>query len=326
MAEPRTVSVPIRCGPFEVSPDSAELRKNATRLKLSGQAIQVLITLLERPGQLVTREELQEKLWPGASFGDFEHGLNAAVKRLCETLGDSANQPVYIETIPRRGYRFIATVDVGPQLPSPSVPSEVEVAVVEGTNSGVRSRVRRMIWLAAVLAPLLTGVLLIGTNVGGWRDRLLRQGPKPEIRALAVLPLVNLSGDPQQEYFADSMTDALISQVGQVGSLRVISRTSVMQYKGTQKPLPQIARELNVDALVEGSVLRSGDRVRVTAQLIGAVPERHLWARSYDRDLRDVLTLESEVARAITEELDAKVTPDVQARLSRTRMVTPEAH
>ena len=293
MAEPRTVSVPIRFGPFEVSPDSGELRKNATRLKL---------------------------------FGDFEHGLNAAVKRLCETLGDSANQPVYIETIPRRGYRFIATVDVGPQLPSPSVPSEVEVAVVEGTNSGVRSRVRRMIWLAAVLAPLLTGVLLIGTNVGGWRDRLLRQGPKPEIRALAVLPLVNLSGDPQQEYFADSMTDALISQVGQVGSLRVISRTSVMQYKGTQKPLPQIARELNVDALVEGSVLRSGDRVRVTAQLIGAVPERHLWARSYDRDLRDVLTLESEVARAITEELDAKVTPDVQARLSRTRMVTPEAH
>ena len=293
MAEPRTVSVPIRFGPFEVSPDSGELRKNATRLKL---------------------------------FGDFEHGLNAAVKRLCETLGDSANQPVYIETVPRRGYRFIATVDVGPQLPSPSVPSEVEVAVVEGTNSGVRSRVRRMIWLAAVLAPLLTGVLLIGTNVGGWRDRLLRQGPKPEIRALAVLPLVNLSGDPQQEYFADSMTDALISQVGQVGSLRVISRTSVMQYKGTQKPLPQIARELNVDALVEGSVLRSGDRVRVTAQLIGAVPERHLWARSYDRDLRDVLTLESEVARAITEELDAKVTPDVQARLSRTRMVTPEAH
>jgi TolB-like protein len=186
--------------------------------------------------------------------------------------------------------------------------------------------VRTRIWLAAVLAPLLTGVLLIGTNVGGWRNRLLRQGPKPEIRALAVLPLANLSGDPQQEYFADSMTDALISQVGQVGSLRVISRTSVMQYKGTQKPLPQIARELNVDALVDGSVLRSGDRVRVTAQLIGAVPERHLWVRSYDRDLRDVLTLESEVARAIAEEVKAKVTPDVQARLSRSKPVDPEAH
>jgi serine/threonine protein kinase/tetratricopeptide (TPR) repeat protein len=188
-------------------------------------------------------------------------------------------------------------------------------------------------WLLAVSgAAVVLAVLLLALNVAGLRDQLLTSvGARPtvsapKIQSLAVLPLENLSGDKEQEYLADGMTEALISEVGQIGSLRVISRTSVMQYKGTRKPLPQIARELNVDALVEGSVLRSGDRVRVTAQLIGAVPERHLWARSYEPDLRDVLSLQSEVARAIAEEVKAKVTPDVEARLARARPVNPEAH
>jgi serine/threonine protein kinase/tetratricopeptide (TPR) repeat protein len=188
-------------------------------------------------------------------------------------------------------------------------------------------------WLLAVSgAAVVLAVLLLALNVAGLRDRLLRSVgarptvPAPKIESLAVLPLENLSDDKEQEYFADGMTEALISEVGQIGSLRVISRTSVMQYKGVKKPLPQIARELNVDALVEGSVLRSGGRVRVTAQLIGAVPERHLWARSYERDLGDVLSLQSELARAIAEEVKAKVTPDVEARLARARPVNPEAH
>jgi DNA-binding winged helix-turn-helix (wHTH) protein len=171
LREGSIVQVPIRFGPFEVSPDSGELRRNGVRLKLSGQAIQVLTLLLENPGRIVAREELQQKLWPGASFGDFDHGLNAAVNRLREVLSDSATEPQFIETVPRRGYRFIAPANVGPQLPSPPVPSGVEVAVVEGTSSVVRSRVKTMIWLAAVLVPLLLVVLLIGTNVGGWRDR-----------------------------------------------------------------------------------------------------------------------------------------------------------
>jgi TolB-like protein len=187
----------------------------------------------------------------------------------------------------------------------------------------------------AGLALIALVAVLAALNVAGLRDRLLtgigaRSHPSgmplPKIESLAVLPLANISGDPNQEYFADGMTDALIAELGQIGSLRVISRTSIMQYKGAKKPLPQIARELNVDALIEGSVLRSGDRIRVTTQLIGAVPERHLWARSYERDLRDVLTLQGEVARAIAEEVKAKMTPDVQARLATPRPVNPEAH
>jgi TolB-like protein/Tfp pilus assembly protein PilF len=182
-------------------------------------------------------------------------------------------------------------------------------------------------WAIAAAAVVAVAAVLFALNVGGLRER---EPPKaaapPEIKSIAVLPLENLSHDPEQEYFADGTTDALIAELGQIRSLRVISRTSVMRYKGTEKPLPQIARELNVDALVEGSVLRAGDRVRITAQLIGAVPERHLWARNYERDLRDVLTLQGEVARSIANEIKANVTPDVQARLSTARPVNPEAH
>ena len=180
----------------------------------------------------------------------------------------------------------------------------------------------------AALAVAALMAVLVGLNVGGWRDRLLPKAVAPRIESLAVLPLENISGDKEQEYFADGMTDALIAELGQIGSLRVISRTSVMRFKGArpQGGLEEIARQLKVDALIEGSVLRSGDRVRVTAQLIGAVPERHLWARSYERDLRDVLTLQSEVARAIANEIKANLTPAVQARLARTHAVNPEAY
>jgi TolB-like protein/tetratricopeptide (TPR) repeat protein len=193
----------------------------------------------------------------------------------------------------------------------------------------VREPPLRRWWPAITTTAALVAVvaLFIVLNTAGLRDRLLpRPAPTPKIESIAVLPLENLSGDPQQEYFADGMTDALIAELGQIGSLRVISRTSVMHYKGTNETLPQIAKELNVDAVIEGSVLRSGDRVRITAQLIGAVPERHLWARNYERDLRDVLTLQGEIARTIADEVKAKVTPDVQARLARARPVKPEAY
>jgi len=188
-------------------------------------------------------------------------------------------------------------------------------------------------WAAAgVGATFMLLAVLLGLNVGGLRDRLLtsvgarRAVPLPRIESLAVLPLANLSGDPEQEYFVDGMTDELIADLGQIEALRVISRTSVMQYKGVKKPLPQIARELNVDAVIEGSVLRSGDRVRITAQLIQAVTDKHLWAKSYERDLRDVLALQSEVAGAIANEIKIKLTPQEQARLASARPVNPEAH
>jgi serine/threonine protein kinase/tetratricopeptide (TPR) repeat protein len=185
-------------------------------------------------------------------------------------------------------------------------------------------------WLlgAAAATLVVVAALLLALNVGGLRNRLLeRASPStPKIESIAVLPLENISGDPEQEYFADGMTEALIAELGQIGSLRVISRTSVMMYKGAKKPLPQIAKELNVDAVIEGSVLRAGDKVRITAQLIGAVPERHLWARSYERDLQDVLTLQSEVAGAIAREIEIKLTPKEQGHLASERAVNPRAY
>ena len=184
-------------------------------------------------------------------------------------------------------------------------------------------------WRRAVVASLVVVVLLavlFALNVGGWRERLLAPAAMAPIKSLAVLPLDNISGDPEQEYFPDGMTDALIAELGQIGALRVISRQSVMRYKGSDKPLPEIARELNVDAVVEGSVLRSGERVRVTAQLIGATPERHLWAETFDRDLGDVLALHSEVAQAIARKIEIAVTPQEQTRLASARPVNPEAH
>jgi serine/threonine protein kinase/tetratricopeptide (TPR) repeat protein len=220
-----------------------------------------------------------------------------------------------------------------PLTPIPSPPGRGWVREA-GPGEGAPRQVRRWAWGLAipVVALLVLGAVLIGLNVAGLRDRLMslvraRHGvPLPRIESIAVLPLANLSGDPEQEYFADGMTEELITNLGKISALRVISRTSVMRYKKTEKPLPQIARELGVDGIVEGSVLRVGDRVRITAQLIQAEQERHLWAESYERDLRDVLALQSEVARAIASEIKAKVTPQEQTRLARARPVNPEAH
>jgi len=193
----------------------------------------------------------------------------------------------------------------------------------EGTRRGARYKAVA-VGAAVIVAAL--GAVLLGFNVGGWRERVLGRTGVPRIESLAVLPLENLMGDPAQEYFVDGMTEALIADLGQIEALRVISRTSVMQYKGVKKPLPQIARELNVDAVIEGSVLRSGDRVRITAQLIQAVTDKHLWARSYERDLRDVLALQSEVAGAIAQEIQVKLTPQDASRLGTPRRVNPEAY
>lgn len=178
--------------------------------------------------------------------------------------------------------------------------------------------------LAVTAAVLLA--LLVGLNVRGWRGRFSSHAMPGKIDSLAVLPLENLSGDKEQDYFADGMTEELIATLGKIGALRVISRTSVMQYKGAHKPLRQIGRELNVDAVVEGSVMRSGDRVRITAQLIHAASDRHLWGESYEGDLRDVLALQSKVARAIASEIQVRVTPQEQTRLASARPVNPEAH
>ena len=254
----------IRFGDFEVDLGGRELRKRGVRVKLQEQPFQVLQILLQHPGEVVTREELRERILPADTFVDFDQGLNNAIKRLRYALGDSADTPRFIETIPKRGYRLIAMAEL---------------------------------------------------------SRALGQ-----IRSLAVLPLENLSHDPEQEYFAEGLTEALITTLAKIGELRVMSRTSVMQYKGVRKPLREIARELEVDTIVEGTVLRAGRRVRITAQLIDAVKEFHLWAESYERDLRDVLSLQAEMAKAIAREIQIKLTPIDQARFAPPRPVEPESY
>ncbi|MCH6553888.1 MAG: tetratricopeptide repeat protein [Acidobacteria bacterium] len=311
---PTSASQVVRFGVFEVDLQAAELRRNGVKIKLQEQPFQILSLLLERPGKVVTREEIQKKLWPADTFVDFEHSLNAAVKRLREALGDSADNPRFVETLPRRGYRFIYPVEGRPST----------ALGIKGQAGLDGRRIGRRAWLAAL--GLLALAALLGLDVGGLRDKLLGRPAPGEITSIAVLPLENLSGDPEQEYFVDGMTETLITELSKIGALTVISRQSVMQFKGTDKPLPEIARELNVDAVVVGSALHIGERVRITVQLIEAASDRNLWAENYDRDLSDVLTLHSEVARAIANEVKVALTPEEEVRLASARTVDPEAY
>jgi TolB-like protein/DNA-binding winged helix-turn-helix (wHTH) protein/Flp pilus assembly protein TadD len=302
---------------------SGELWKQGRKVRLEGQPVQILMCLLENPGELVTRDELRQRLWPADTYGNFEDGLNAAVKRLRQALNDSAGNPRFIETLPRRGYRFLAPVqavnaieDVSSLIETPPAgpaPESGELLEAKGV-------VRWTFWKRSALALFL----VVGISTV-WMLRP-KNGPSAIIRSLAVLPLENLSHDPSQDYFADGMTDELITELGQISELRVISRTSAMTYKGAHKSLPQIAQELNVDAVVEGTVLRSGDQVRITAQLIQASADKHLWAQSYEGDVHQTLALQRQVARAIAEEIQIELTSHERDVLKSVKTVNPDAY
>jgi TolB-like protein/DNA-binding winged helix-turn-helix (wHTH) protein/Tfp pilus assembly protein PilF len=315
----------LRFGPYEADLHSRELRKEGTRLRLQAQPFQLLAMLLERPGELVTREEICQKLWSTDTFVDFDHSLGTAINKIREVLNDSAGEPCYVETLPRRGYRFIAQItSVDPEA-APESPQPAPLAPAEPLATLAP---RPRLFYSAVGVGLAVAVLLtlIGANFRGWRPRLTsaNNGAPPTVESIAVLPLLNLSNDSEQQFFADGMTDELITNLARISSLRVISRTSAMAYLGTHKPAAQIARELGVDALVEGSVVRSGSKVRITAQLIHAASDRHLWAQSYERELSDALTVQGEVAREIAERISARLTPQEQAELAREHPVNPE--
>jgi len=319
MSAPATVARVLRFEAFELDLHAGELRKRGVKLRLQGQPIQVLAILLQSAGNLVTREELRSQLWPADTFVDFDHSLHNSIGRIREVLGDSAEMPRYIETLPRRGYRFIAPVE------------EVQALRIGGENGNKTGD-------AVVVAPppvaprpkrsaglVLTIIFCGAIGLAGWAawQHSYAKSTSVPIRSIAVLPLQNLSSDAAQEYFADGMTDQLITELAKVGSLRVTSRTSVMRYKGTKKALPEIAQELNVDAIVEGSVIRSGQRVRVTAQLLQAPTDRHLWAEAYDRDVGDILRLQADVADAIAQQVRAQLTPTQQ---SKAHTVNPGAY
>lgn len=329
MSQPIPTPRTIHFENFEFDFRSGELRENGRKVKVQGQPVQILAMLLEQPGELVTREELRNKLWPGDTFVDFEHSLNAAVKRLRQALHDSAENPRFVETLARRGYRFIAEVAAAEGarviIPEPTTDNVLteddrEQSEFAEKTGALKHAPWPLAWKISALALLLISAFVVVLILRS------RSVPSPAIRSLAVLPLESLSSDPSQEYFADGMTDELITDLGQISALRVISRTSIMQYKGVRKPLPQIARELNVDAVIEGTVLRSGDQVRITAQLIRASDDRHLWSHSYEGELRDALGLQNKVASAIVAQIQINLNPKEEIALTNEKAVNPEAY
>jgi TolB-like protein/DNA-binding winged helix-turn-helix (wHTH) protein/Tfp pilus assembly protein PilF len=317
----------VRFAGFELNLRTAELRSNGSIIRLPEQPFQILKALLERPGELVSRDDLIKRLWPADTFVDFDHSLNKAVNKLRDALGDSSENPRFIETLPRRGYRFVGAVDTGavkaPELPVEQMKNASSPCTVEAAPAIPGSRARTRVPALAVAAAL---AVLIGLSIRPVRDRLLGRSVAPPIRALAVLPLENLSADPEQDFFADGMTEELTTDLGKISALRVISRTSVIQFKGTRKPLSEIGRELGVDAVIEGTVTRSGNHVRITANLVQVSPERHLWAETYESDLGDILVLQGELAQAIAATIRVKLTPEEQTRLASARPVDPEAY
>jgi TolB-like protein/DNA-binding winged helix-turn-helix (wHTH) protein len=309
----------LRFGVFEADFKMGELRKNGLRIKVQDQPFQVLAMLLEKPGGIVTREELQRRLWPADTFVDFDHSLNSAIKKLREALGDQAENPRFIETLHRRGYRFIAPVDGNG---TSAASASVESALIK--KAGAKPRPTRGPRVGIALG-LGVAVLLLTLLGFAFEYLLSTKNATPQIRSLAVLPLQNLSADREQEYFSDGLTDALITDLAQIRSLEVISRTSSMQYKGTKKSMAEVARELKVDGVVEGTVQRSGDRVRITAQLIDATNDRHLWAQSFERSPSDVIQLQDDIAQSISAAIATVAQPE-RARLHRKRPVDQEAY
>jgi len=317
---------------FEVDLRSGELWERGKRLRLQDQPFQVLRVLLERRGEIVTRDELKQTLWPADTFVDFDDGLNTAVRKLRDVLGDSTEKPRYIETIPRRGYRFMGRLSDRPAVLSSPAEETNDSPVQEFSRSAPSAPVglpapaqllsirwRVLLTAAAALALFSTALVL-------YRGSSAKGTSQPGIKSLAVLPMKNLSADPTQEYLADGMTEALIGRLAGIHDLRVISRTSVMQYKDTKKALPEIAKTLGVDAIVEGSVILDGTHIRVHAQLIRAATDEHLWSEAYDRELRDVLTLQSDVAQSIAQKVEVTITGEERARLTAARSIAPEVY
>jgi TolB-like protein/DNA-binding winged helix-turn-helix (wHTH) protein/Flp pilus assembly protein TadD len=336
----------LRFGVFEIDLRTRELRKQGRKINLQEQPFQVLIALLEQPHEMVTREVLQKRLWPNDTFVDFDHSLNTVIMRLREAFGETADNPVFIETLPRRGYRFIAPVEelsgqgAGAAPLWRPVPLAETETVLEGTTPQTRLLPEKLIappvagsssWRSKLIVAALATALLAFISVLAARSvrrpatTAGKSTPGP-IHSVAVLALENLSSDKEQEYFAQGITDELIVSLAKIRELRVISRSSAMEYKERSEPLDQIGRELNVDAILKGTVRRANDRVRISVELVQVPADRHLWAQTYEGNLADVLSLQSGVARRIANEIKINLTPQEQEGLTRGDPVNAEAH
>jgi len=318
----------IKFDEFVLDCDRYELLRAGRPIKLEKIPMELLILLVTKDGHLVTRQQIIEHLWGKDVFVDTEHGINTAIRKIRFALKDDPEQPRFVQTVTGKGYRFVAERLNGSgakiaaveekQPPEPLKSGLGEWELPKGAFSNTHR-----LWIAAVTAAawFLLAATVLGLNRGGLRDRIFMRSQLPSIRSIAVLPLANLSGDASQEYFADGMTDELITALAKNRSLRVISRTSVMQYKGAKRPLREIARELGVDGILEGSVERSATRVHMTLQLIYAPSDTHVWAESYDRDFNDAFSLPLELSQIIAKEVKAAVAP-----ASSQRHINPEAH
>ena len=328
-----------RFGPFEADVESGEIRKHDIRLRIQALPFRLLVLLIEHRNRIVTRQELHQILWPGRPEGEFDDSLNAVVKKLRDALADDAGRPLYIETVPRRGYRFIAPVEAVPAAPADTVPDDAfappnavavtsEEGAVERGDSNPDADHLPLRWSPSRLAIAVVSVLLL-CLLGLWTYRTESANDKPTdqpIRSIAVLPFENLSGDPNQDYFVDGLTEAVITDLAQIGSIRVTSETSAMEYRAARKPFGQIRRELSVDAIVVGSVARTAGKVRVNARLIGPTDSQYLWAQSFERDAGDIVSLQDEVALSVADRIQASIKPDELARLEHARPASVEAY
>jgi TolB-like protein/DNA-binding winged helix-turn-helix (wHTH) protein/Tfp pilus assembly protein PilF len=309
-------------GSFEVDIVSGELRRHGLKIRLQDQPFRLLVLLLERAGDVVTREEVREKLWPAETYVDFDHSLNTAVRKLREALGDSAEAPRYVETLARRGYRFIAPV--APRTAQVAYSAKAAVAsLLPSPVARPSTSARRLLILAIVV--MSCAAALVAYWVVSRPGPMTQPGGKV---TLAVLPFDNLTGDADQEYLTDGLTEEMITQLGRLepGRLRVLARSSTWKYKRADRDIGQLRRELGVDYVLEGSLRRASERVRVTAQLVQVDDQSQVWAETYERDFRDVLILQSEVAEAIARTIAVTLRPDAQARLARARPVRSEAY
>lgn len=315
----RVSPVLIQFEEIEIDLGRYQLRRSGRPVRLERLPMELLILLASKQGQLVSREEIIEKLWGKGVYLDTEHGINSAMRKIRMALHDDPQQPRFVETVVGKGYRFAARVT--------EVPPPPPVETVHGPIAQEPTAVPRV--LAAVLVAAVLLLLLIGAallNPGGWRERFLPHRVPARIQSLAVLPLENLSGDPQQEYFSDGITEALITELAKLRGLRVTSRASVMRYKHSGKAVPEMARELNVDAVLEGAVVRSGNKVRITVQLIEAATDKHRWAAAYERELGDILALQAEIAGIIAREIALDIPGSDRASPQASRPVEAEAY
>ena len=321
MKDNPTPSRGYKFGPYHADTVALELRKSGIRIRLQPKPFQVLNVLLERAGQTVSREELKSLLWAPDIFVDFDHGLNTAVNKIREAMSDSAEEPQYIETLPN-GYRFIGEISERFEHPSDATASVAPPHLTAHADPKRGTTWSRLYLAAGVGLACLIAVIF-------WLFHIPRKVfgiSSPTIQSVAVLPLKNLSGDPSQEYFSDSMTDELITQLAKILSLKVSSAASVVRYKNTSASASEISRDLKVDAFVEGGVVRTGDKIRVSAQLVDARTDQHIWAEDYQGDLRDILVLQNDIATAIAYSVQAKIAAPNSSMASLPRQVDPRAY